>query len=348
MKRIAIFTSALLLLCGMTGCGKSSGGTAVYTDVDIHDENIVRHCIEQPADDPQPDSWLYTEIVSDDPGRLRYITSTETVGDSEAGTDAARETVAQPVEIDVFEGAEINVDEVFGLRYPQSIMATFKSEFKVTTEISLVEATPTHIVFRVTANENSSILKENNYVLRDTEKLYEVDVTTISHYLLSSDEITEELEEEIINGMLEEEEFSNRSDVELIALYTILPPDDFNYISEEKSFTASYAFQEGTVSSLYHGVYGVFKDSQNHYYAASAVPKFDEDGVVSIKYEVLTGDVNKYEALGKYEFDNFDDAFECIEKIHQRLLDTTVLTEFKTYTDTTSEQQETAESTDAE
>ncbi len=363
MKKIAIFTSALLLICGMTGCGKSSGGTAVYTDIDIHDENIIRHCIEQPADDPQPDSWLYTEIVSGDSGRLRYITSTETVGDSEEGTDAAGETVAQPVEIDVFEGAEINVST--DVVYPQSLNVRFSGAFdKVGIECSLISATPQSMTIRATANENASVLKENNYVLKETTKEYEISVSNIFHAFLSADEITPEIENKLIDGMVAEVADRLKSSAEMqsylygesvqvpeispLALYTVLPPENTNFITEEKTSSIGFYIITSSMEYDYYRMYAILTDGQGHYYAAYAVPEFNTDGTFEARYDYLTGDVTTYQALDKYEFDDFESAYACIEEKYQVTADTTVLSEFKTYTDTTSEQQETAESTDAE
>lgn len=89
MKRIAIFTSALLLTCGMTGCGNSSTNhDAVYTDVNPFNENEVRHIEERNVDAEPPEEWLYTEIAVDEKNNtyLRYITSVETMRQNQMRT----------------------------------------------------------------------------------------------------------------------------------------------------------------------------------------------------------------------------------------------------------------------
>lgn len=387
MKRIAIFTSALLLICGMTGCGKSSGGTAVYTDIDIHDENIIRHCIEQPADDPQPDSWLYTEIVSGDPVRLRYITSTETVGDSEEGTDAAGETVAQPVEIDVFEGAEIVIKSS---DYPRSISAKIQgkyvfhesfgkivsddsinsntdeeSGFKgVKAECSVISATPSKLIVRATVDENATALTEHNYKPKEVSKDFEIEVSEIGHVLLRNDEITPEIESELNDGMAAEITDSLTTSaqmagilsgepvqvpaVSVVSLYTILPQEDWEFVDAPKTSSIGVFDLRTSTDHLNYGVYAVLKDDQGVYYAATAYVTLSKDGSLDITNYTIMSDTTL-----NSEFSNFESAYACIEANYKIKSEYSpkpplVLTEFKTYTDTTSEQQETAESTDAE
>lgn len=340
MKRIAIFTSALLLICGMTGCGNSSTNhDAVYTDVNPFNENEVRHIEERNVDAEPPEEWLYTEIAVDEKHNtyLRYITSVETIGATEAESNEDSEPA---VEIDLFDGAEINIGSS---DYPRNVAAAFQGKFEgVEVDCTVISATPAKVTIRACANENSQVLVENNYKLKEAAKDFEISVSEIPHTLLRNDEITMEIEDELIDGMTEEivdqltmsaemEGYLSGESVQVpeispLALYTVLPPEDKEFIEAE--VTSSIGIYELYAGGDYlnYAVYAVLTDHQGTYFATKAYVQFDENGSLELAdYQYLC------DATLTYSFQNFESAYACIEEAYRYVADTTVLSEIKTY-----------------
>lgn len=213
-------------------------------------------------------------------------------------------------------------------------------------------------------DENAATLTEHNYKPKEVSKDFEIKVSEIDHVLLRNDEITPEIESELMDGMAAEITSNLTSSaqmagilsgepvqvpaVSVVSLYTILPQENWEFVDALKTSSIGVFDLKLGTDHLNYGVCAVLKDDQGVYYAATAYVTLSKDGSLDItNYTILS------DATLNFEFSNFESAYACIEANYKVKSENAsephlVLTEFKTYTDTTSEQQETAKSTDVE
>lgn len=341
MKKIVLYAAALLMLCGVTGCGKANASTQ-STDQNSVQENV----------------------------------------DSER----AMEDTNSPVEIDVFEGSEIIINRS---DYPNSVSFEIQGQYVssglvkinssdedievdsdnentftgVKAGCSIVSATPEKMIIKASIDENAAAFSDHNYIPKEVEKDYEISVSTLNHALLRNDEITEDVENKLIDGMIEDVTETIKSsasmanyltgedvqvpDMTPVALYTLLPPPDQEFI--EKPLTSSIGVYDIDANGYGdYGVYGILTDQQGTYYALYTNVAVSQDGAIDLgSYRYLVD-----ESFSS-EFNTLESAYACIERDYQQKTDDDslnelVLTEFKTYTDQATAQPETTEITTSE
>ena len=285
MKKLLIGSVALLLVCGMVGCGKEN------------------------------------ETVSSLDNTISEILETSSVTENKTDETLTEIDIFEDIEVTVNDDS----DDTYGTyehTYPMEIDIQVKSTNpEIADTCFSVEKTSANlrtIEYTISVDENAlkDYLDENNYILKATTKSYVTDVTELSSYLLSTDYLTEEnmqiLHDDMKDEVLKTIELANEisreaieqgiesdildENIELVNAYAILPEEDVNYI-EDTANNCSI-------------VYMIFADAdKKHYYAWRTVNlRFTFNQTWKI------AEATYFYVDNPVSYDNFEDAYAAIEK----------------------------------
>lgn len=279
MKRlIAISTSLLLLMSCLAGCGQKE-----KEEVEI------------------PENYLYTELGYD--GEIRYVTAPPT-----EPTETPEETTEpEPVEIDVFEQAEITINE--DAVYPNTIAIRIESTNpEIASHIYSIDvnhADLEKIEYTISVNEAyetfAYYLEQNNYVVAETSRSFEMETSDLKTLLISDELLTDE-NVQLLNDMAEEyrgEEFTP------IVSYAVVPNEGMT-IDALLGSSDNYIFTSNQFDDPEYYFYTIYQCDRG-YYEVGAAPCFDEN-------QQLIVDETRFVTSGSY-FNTQEEAQSAIDEM---------------------------------
>ncbi len=295
MRKLAIFTSALLLVCSMSGCSQSSSSEEhVYTKVPDNSEMSASDDIssETTIVDAFENINFSMASVNAYPEELNITIDSENALLGDSGYDmevvsAGTETILLHVALDM-EKAEVYQQE------NNCVFEEQEKDFEIEIQNSDI---PTYLISEslFTDNNRTAILKDmqNTLINRIEEK------NSIKPDIgVSSD--NPELQVEV--------DPDNSTDVTLEGLYIVIPEENVDYMQSESKEIAAWSSTWNSDIRFYENdflVYGIYSATDGAYYLISTKPAF-EKGVYSERSLELAGQMQYM----LYDYDDGEIHFE--------------------------------------
>lgn len=286
MKRLmAISTTLLLLMSCFAGCGQKK------EEVEI------------------PENYLYTEIGLD--GEIRYVTAPPTEPPVTMGETTEETTEPEPVEIDVFEQAEITLNE--NSAYPNTIAISIESTNpEIASHIYSIDVTYADlekIEYTISVNEAyetfAYYLEQNNYVVAETSKTFVVETSDLKTLLISDELLTDE-NVQALNDMAEE--YREEEFVPIVS-YAVVPNEGMT-IDALLGSSDNYIFTSNQFDNPEYYFYTIYQCDRG-YYEVGAAPRFDEN-------QQLIVDETRFLTSGSY-YNTREEAQAAIDEMMSRV-----------------------------
>lgn len=244
----------------------------------------------------------------------------------EQATEASADNIEKV--IDVFENIDYSIVE--NTYYPNGLKINFDAsntpfgqKMKFTYFVESANREEIVIIAKANIDDVDDIIRENNYTINETEKIFTISIDQINSCIISPNQLIDENKTKILDEM-KQGIISKMSDISLTPekLYLLAPKEDAvlkavnrktdsSLVLDENSFEDFYLNTcEITISSgLSFYIFGTFSDSNNNYYCSAVSPLLPKDSSLSFDYVSATEEVLVPENVYSDEQSAFDSIF---------------------------------------